>query len=322
MMLKALIVEQLEADGTLLSLRMRPSSDSDLVVSFAHEYAEPRHGPFHFLDERDEERFRDGFAHCRARSLGRPNFHKRGNSYHVKTSWKGIPTERSWLSYYALSLPLFAIPTSVSISDPHRPDREYRRYVTRDDVRNRFVIYLECASSMGRFDFDLACDFVVDEKQFSTSEYQQTKSAEHGWQGEDWKYCLNEAERERIQQFFIGSIQMGDIYSAGQAGAMGPNAQATNNTFQQLWQQNQGAIDLRALAHELQELRTAMRREASTPAHDMAVADIDAAQTEAVAGNGAKTLEHLRSAGKWAFDVSTKIGIGVAIVAIKIALGS
>jgi hypothetical protein len=35
MMLKALIVEQLEKDGTLESLRMQPSNGGDIIVAFA-----------------------------------------------------------------------------------------------------------------------------------------------------------------------------------------------------------------------------------------------------------------------------------------------
>jgi hypothetical protein len=81
-------------------------------------------------------------------------------------------------------------------------------------------------------------------------------------------------------------------------------------------------IDLCSLAHELETLRTVMRKEATIPEHDIAIAEIAAAQTAAVQGNGAKALEHLKSAGQWAFDVSTKIGIGVAIAAIKTALGT
>jgi hypothetical protein len=276
------------------------------------------------LDEQDEQSFRKGFANCRARCLGRPNFYANGNcnSYHFETSWYGIPTKRNWLSYYALSLPEFAIPKLISISDPHRAGREYRRYITRDDKRNRYVIYLECASSLGRFDFDLACDFAVDPSGFSMSEYQDPNISEHGRHGDDWKYCLNKDNQEKIQQFFINSIKMGDNYSAGQVGAMGPNSHATGNTFQQIWQQSQSNIDLRSLAHELETLRTVMRKEATIPEHDIAIGEVAAAQTAAAQGNGAKALEHLKSAGQWAFDVSTKIGIGVAIAAIKTALGT
>jgi len=321
MMLKALIVEQLEADGMLRSMRMQPSTDRDIVVAFAGEYEERRHGPFHFLDEDDERRFREGFARCRARRLANPNFIRSGASFHVETSWYGIPTVRNWLSYYALSLPEFGIPERISVSDPHKAGREYRRFVTRDDEHRRWIIYLECASSLGRFDFDLSCDFRIDESSFASSEYRDSKSAEYGGRGDDWKYWLNASEQEKVQQFFIGSIRMGDNYSAGQAGAMGPSAQATGNTFQQIWQQNQGSIDLRALAEELETLRRLMRKEATEPTHDVAIGEVAAAQTAASEGKGAKALEHLRNAGKWAFDVSTKIGVGVATAALKTALG-
>ena len=203
MMLKALIVEQLESDGTLRSLRMQPATDGgEIVVAFAGEYAEPRHGPFHFLDEEDERRFREGFAKCRARRLGHPNFYRNGRSFHVETSWYGIPTERNWVSYYALSLPEFAIPRRLSITDPHRDGREYRRFVARDDDSRRFIIYLECASSIGRFDFALSCDFEIDETRFATAAYHDPKSAEHGGRGDDWKHWLNESERNKVQQFF------------------------------------------------------------------------------------------------------------------------
>src|SRR5690242_16380021 len=79
MMLKALITEQLDSDGTLKTLKMRPGLDQHIVVAFAHEYAEPKDGPFHFLEPDDERRFREGFAQCRARHLSNRNFSKVGD---------------------------------------------------------------------------------------------------------------------------------------------------------------------------------------------------------------------------------------------------
>lgn len=320
MMLKALIVEQLENDGTLRSLKMQPTSDHSIVVSFADKYDEPRHGPFHFLDEEDEFRFREGFAQCRARRLGGRNFIAKGDSFHVETNWYGIPTERQWLSYYALSLPEFAIPRQISVTDPHRGGHEYRRFVTRDDDRNRFVIYLECASLLGRFDFDLACDFEINETAFASSDYHDPKTEEYGNVGYDWNCWLNDSDQKKVHQFFIGNLHM-DSYKAVQAAAMGPNAHASGNTFQQVWQQNASSIDLKALTHELETLRKAMRTEATDAMHDVAIGEIASAKTAAAEGNGAKALEHLKNAGKWAFDVSTKIGVGVATAALKTSLG-
>ena len=64
-----------------------------------------------------------------------------------------------------------------------------------------------------------------------------------------------------------------------------------------------------------------MRQQATGAAHDVAIGEVAAAQTAAAEGNGAKALEHLRNAGRWALDVSTKVGIGVATAALKTALG-
>jgi hypothetical protein len=83
----------------------------------------------------------------------------------------------------------------------------------------------------------------------------------------------------------------------------------------------QSNIDLRSLAHELETLRTVMRNEATIPEHDIAIEEVAAAQTAAAQGNGTKALEHLKNAGQWAFDVSTKIGIGVVLAEIKTKLG-
>jgi hypothetical protein len=85
---------------------------------------------------------------------------------------------------------------------------------------------------------------------------------------------------------------------------------------------HQSTIDFRSLAHELETLRIAMRKEATITEHDIAIWEVAAAQTAAAQGNGAKALEHLKNAGQWAFDVSTKIGVGVAIAAIKTALST
>jgi hypothetical protein len=113
----------------------------------------------------------------------------------------------------------------------------------------------------------------------------------------------------------------GDIYSAGQAGAMGPNARAEHMTFQQIWNQQGGGIDLPALAKDLATLRDAMQKEATAPEHFVAVGQVAAAEMAAAKADGPTALSHLKDAGRWAFDVATKIGVGVATVALKSALG-
>lgn len=102
---------------------------------------------------------------------------------------------------------------------------------------------------------------------------------------------------------------------------MGPGAHAHDMSFQQIWNQQGGNLDLPALATELAALRDAMRQEASSAEHDVSIGQVAMAEKAAKEGNGPSALEHLKSAGKWAFDVATKIGVGVATVAVKSALG-
>ncbi len=148
MILKSLILEQLERDGSLRSFKMQPDpSIGDLIVAMMDEYEEDREGPFHFLDDKYAGRYREGFAQCRVRQVGKKYFYKHDDEYHFETGWTGIPTEQMagfGLSYYALSLPQYGILTYLSVRDPRVPNKEFRRTVMRDDSRDRFVIYLEC----------------------------------------------------------------------------------------------------------------------------------------------------------------------------------
>lgn len=80
------------------------------------------------------------------------------------TEWRGIPTERSGLSYYAICLPRDALPDVTRFSDPHASGRDYGHYAAYDDQMDRVVCYLECRSRYGSFDFDLTVRFHRDAK--------------------------------------------------------------------------------------------------------------------------------------------------------------
>lgn len=319
---KALIVEQLDADGSLRTLRMQPDFRKPLVVAFGDEYEEPRTGPFHFLDERYDFAFRESFASCRVRRVSASRFRLEGDIYTFETSWHGIPTQKHSLTYYALSLPDFAIPESIILTDPHMFGKQYGKTVYRDDQRNRFVIYLECRSSRGTFDFELRTSFTINHREFGAYSYSDTHTDSHHRQYDEYKHFIPREQSNRIQHFFAEKIVMGDNYSAGQAGAMGPHSKASNMTFQQIWQQSQSDIDLGRLSSELATLRKAMRKEAEEPSHDKAVAEIGSAEEAAQKGEGPVVLQHLKNAGQWALDVATKIGVSVASEALKKSLGS
>ena len=91
----------------------------------------------------------------------------------------------------------------------------------------------------------LSCNFIIRQSEFLESNYKDEKTEQNGPEGVDWKYWIDDKDKDRIRNFFVRSIHMGDIYSAGQAGAMGPGAQASNITFQQIWNQSHNSNRVR-----------------------------------------------------------------------------
>lgn len=315
------IVEQLDADGALRTFRMRADYGEPLTIAFADEYEEPRSGPFHFLDTRHEHRFAKAFAECKVRQVSGTRFNVEDGVYRFLTSWAGIPTERQRLSYYALCLPQSAVPRQVRFTDP-RSGREFRKAVIRDDQRNRFVLYLECRSSHGAFDFALEVLFQIEPDTFQWYKFEDATTSPYGAYVEAYECLLPRREQTVVQQFFAKELSVGDQYNiSGQAGAVGPNAHAAHNTFNHAHQQVAAGIDLLALASELASLRASMRKEAADVEHDRAIASIGEAETAARKQDGAGTIAHLKAAGKWALDTATKIGTTVAAKAIEKAIG-
>jgi uncharacterized protein YjbI with pentapeptide repeats len=117
-----------------------------------------------------------------------------------------------------------------------------------------------------------------------------------------------------------GTTMSKDTYNIhGQAGAVGKNAHAHDMTFQQAW--NQSNIDLTRLAEELTRLRAAMKHETQgTREQDKAIVAVADAEEAAIKGDGPTTLQHLKTASKWALGVAEKIGVTVATEAIKRAM--
>jgi uncharacterized protein YjbI with pentapeptide repeats len=104
-----------------------------------------------------------------------------------------------------------------------------------------------------------------------------------------------------------------------QTGAVGPNAHAHDMTFQQV--QNQSNLDLPQLAEELAKLRTAMKQETEgTREQDKAIIVVADAEEAAAKGDGPTALRHLKAAGQWTLGIAEKIGVAVAVEAIKRAM--
>jgi hypothetical protein len=123
------------------------------------------------------------------------------------------------------------------------------------------------------------------------------------------------------RNLYIGAI-MGDQYNIqGQTGAVGPNAHAHDISFNQVWNQLGGKVDLAKLADDLAILQKEMERNATEPGEKLAVGAIAAAEQSARQKDGPKVIEYLKTAGKWALTVSQKIGVSLATEALKSALG-
>jgi hypothetical protein len=119
-----------------------------------------------------------------------------------------------------------------------------------------------------------------------------------------------------------GELHMGDKYEvSGQAGAVGPGSQVHDNTFSQLVNKLDPSIDLTRLAVELAALCQAMSAEAKEADQFIAIGEIAKAEKAAETKDSPKVAEHLKSAGKWALDTATKIGVSVAAKAIEQSLG-
>ena len=113
----------------------------------------------------------------------------------------------------------------------------------------------------------------------------------------------------------------GDTYNVGQANAVGPNSEGHHVLMTQYSNQNYNELNLDTLYKELEILRIELKKLSQSPEEDKAIGAIASAEIEIKRGDRSKALDYLKQAGTWAFDVATKIGVGVAIVALKTALG-
>lgn len=102
----------------------------------------------------------------------------------------------------------------------------------------------------------------------------------------------------------------------GPVGVAGHNVDARGSRVDQAQ-----TIDLSALANDLEKLREAMTEAANTVDKQNAVGQIVMAEQSARNGEGPRAENHLRAAGTWALDVAKKIGVPLAVAALKRTLG-
>jgi hypothetical protein len=78
---------------------------------------------------------------------------------------------------------------------------------------------------------------------------------------------------------------------------------------------------LQCLSEELQRLRSALKQHSEQPAHDLEIGAIAEAEIHASKSDGPLVLKALAKTGKWSLSIAEKIGVGVAVTAIKSSLG-
>jgi len=118
------------------------------------------------------------------------------------------------------------------------------------------------------------------------------------------------AEKHYVDNKFINK---------GQAGAIGPDAKAEGNTFQQITL-NSDNLDFPKLATELRVLLEAMKKQEGAVEHFQALNAVEQAEEAAKQQDAPKLLEHLKTAGDWTFKVATGIGTGLAVAALRQAM--
>jgi hypothetical protein len=114
---------------------------------------------------------------------------------------------------------------------------------------------------------------------------------------------------------------LGDIYISRNVGAVGRNATAHNTTIIENHEARLAGVNLSALATQLNSLKRAMETADQDPSYFEAVATISAAEDSAKKNEQSRTVAKLRTAGSWAFEIATKIGVTVAPGAIKTVIG-
>jgi len=147
-----------------------------------------------------------------------------------------------------------------------------------------------------------------------------TVECQVSWEDVPISLLLDGYQRKKNYDSYEKGGSTTNYYNYGQAGAIGPSAHAHDMNFNQIWLETGDKIDLSTLASELAELQSNLIKEATGPEHYSSLAEIGHAENSAKKGDGAKALEHLSKASKWTLDIAEKIGVPVAIDALKMVL--
>ena len=136
--------------------------------------------------------------------------------------------------------------------------------------------------------------------------------------------CANSVRRLALTDIRLGLSSGCPVHVLPQSVIhFAPNSIAVGQRFVQVWNDQQGQIDLNELAQELRKVYDEGRVSASgTSGEEMAVAELAKAEDAAKQGDGPRVLGHLARAGEWALRIAVAIGVPVAVKALEAAIGS
>jgi hypothetical protein len=200
-----IVLEQLDWDGRLRSLVYSGRSGASFWIAEHGEYKEDRRTPFHFIDDRERRAFEREFQRVRPRTAG--SLVRTPDGVRFATTWRGLPTDRSGLSVYALLLPEEATPIEVRFTDPQSA-RPYSFRGSFDAETRRVVLYLECRSQYGSFDFDLRIDMRRDKaaaRSFDRTSSSTRYSPDLGQLEQMMQWGPNAVEPAVVHNYFMSS---------------------------------------------------------------------------------------------------------------------
>jgi hypothetical protein len=127
-----------------------------------------------------------------------------------------------------------------------------------------------------------------------------------------------------VSQGGVTVKESGDQYSIGmigQAASVGSDNTVSGTSMSQVNVDALAGIDMKTLADQLGELIGRLKAEAGEPDQYSALSEVSYAAQAAKNDDKAGTMQHLKAAGKWVLGVAQKIGVPVAVAALKGALG-
>ena len=327
MNINGIIHEQIDWDRTKKSFNLVEKEDiGELWVSFPGDSKGKRNGPFYFLDKQYETMFSEKSANCMHSDIADDKFQGENGNFTFLTEWhRNIRTSKDTLTYYALYLPEFAVPTLVEFTDPALGNRPYKKTVFRDNDRNRYVLYLDCPAVSGRFNFDLKVIFHKQTEGFETTSYSDEHTVDFYRDLNHWELFVSESDKKEIKTFFIEHNHItnhsGDVYNIKHADVAGSGAIISHNTYNQQIYNLPENTDYAELAGQLEKLRDHMLANASGIAQLKAINAVENAREGADEKDGNKVLNALSAVGRWALDAATDIGTDIAAEVIKKSLG-